>query len=218
MSSKRPAAEEVRVVRVTGLSNREFLEKHAAPGRVGLAGGASWIDRAIRKSERRLRADRSPSPWSHALLFQGARVDGRHWVVEADVDVAHAQFRNGVQENRIDKYFKDEEYPHLAVLDFGLDQGTVERILTKALDLAAARVRYSYGGIVATWLALHKGTLDRKSPLQVSHRTFCSSFLQMLYLEAGVRFAAGVELAHVTPEHIAQCRVPHTRWLLDRGA
>ena len=36
---------------VTDLSNREFLEKYAQPGRVGLAGGASLIDKAIRTSD-----------------------------------------------------------------------------------------------------------------------------------------------------------------------
>jgi len=37
---------------------------------VGLVGGTSSIDRAIRLAERRLRADRKPSLWSHCFVFQ----------------------------------------------------------------------------------------------------------------------------------------------------
>jgi len=35
---------------VTGLSNREFLERHALPGRVGLSGGVTLIDKAIARA------------------------------------------------------------------------------------------------------------------------------------------------------------------------
>lgn len=219
-----------RLIRVDGLSNQEFLTRYAAAGRVGLAGGGQWIDLQIRRSERRLRADSSPSLWSHAMLFQGRRRDGRHWVVEADVDWEQAQFRNGVQENRVDKYFDEKKYPSLAILDFRLRPPVVDRIISQALDLVSARMRYSYTGILATWLAMHQ-TKDRQrgalarllelrsaSALRGKRRTYCSSLIQLLFREAGLRFAPGLSEHHVTPEHIAQTGVPHTAYLLERAS
>ena len=146
-----------RLVHIDNLSNKEFLELHAAPGRVGLASGATWIDKRIRRSERYVTGDGSWSMWSHAFFFQGLRADGKHSVFEADVDLGGGQFKNGVQENRIDKYFGAKEYPALAVLDFGLGGRQVQDMMTRALDLVSARVRYSYTGILATWLALQIG-------------------------------------------------------------
>ena len=70
---------------VTGLSNREFLERHAQPGRIGLCGGATNVDIAIRRAQRHLHAAGRWSDWSHAFIFEGMRADGRHWVVESDL-------------------------------------------------------------------------------------------------------------------------------------
>jgi hypothetical protein len=49
-----PTAAQDQTVVVTGLSNREFLELHARPGRIGLSGGITFIDRAICRAERHL--------------------------------------------------------------------------------------------------------------------------------------------------------------------
>ena len=37
------ASSEIEIVRVPGLSNREFLERYARPGRVGLSGGLTLV-------------------------------------------------------------------------------------------------------------------------------------------------------------------------------
>ena len=42
------------IVAVTDLSNQEFLNRYAAPGRVGLAGGNTLIERTIRRMQRSL--------------------------------------------------------------------------------------------------------------------------------------------------------------------
>ena len=44
---------------VTGLSNREFLERHAQPGRVGLCVGATAVDKAICRAQRHLDAQKN---------------------------------------------------------------------------------------------------------------------------------------------------------------
>ena len=88
---------------MSGLSNLEFLKKYAKRGCVGLMGGSSAIDRAIRHGQRNLDGDGKPSLWSHAVLFQGDRVDGASWLIESDFEVGRGSLRNGVQENRIAK-------------------------------------------------------------------------------------------------------------------
>src|SRR6185436_8085119 len=78
---------DVTVRQLNGLSNLEFLKKYAKPGCVGLLGGSSAIDRAIRTGQRGLDGASKPSLWSHAVLFQGERIDGQHWLIESDFDV-----------------------------------------------------------------------------------------------------------------------------------
>lgn len=48
---------------VAGLSNREFLERYAKPGRVGLSGGQTLIDRAICRAERHVLEERCLGAW-----------------------------------------------------------------------------------------------------------------------------------------------------------
>jgi hypothetical protein len=63
---------------VRNLSNRDFLESHAHPGRVGLVGGTTLIEKMIRKAERHIDENERRSLWSHAMLFEGKRADGHH--------------------------------------------------------------------------------------------------------------------------------------------
>ena len=89
---------------VTGLSNSEFLQRYAMPGRIGLSGGSSLIDKVITRAERHVDAEERWSLWSHAFLFQGQRHDGHHWVIESDLQIDRKHIRLGVQENRVSKY------------------------------------------------------------------------------------------------------------------
>src|SRR5438874_10986914 len=125
------------IVRLNGLSNREFLERYAQPGCIGLSGGVSLIDRAICRAERHLDAEENWGAWSHAFLFQGRRADGQHWVIESDLQVHRKHIQLGVQENRISKYFDEELYTTLAVLDFGLKEAQVDLLVREGLELVA---------------------------------------------------------------------------------
>jgi hypothetical protein len=104
---------------VRNLSNRDFLESHAQAGRVGLVGGTTLIEKAIRRAERRIDENERRSLWSHAMLFEGKRADGHYWVIESDLQIHRKHIQLGVQENHISKYYDDEVFPNLAVLDFG---------------------------------------------------------------------------------------------------
>lgn len=99
-------------------SNVVFLARHAAPGRIGLCCGADPTSKLIRKAQVPLTADRHRSLWSHVFLFGERRIDGHWWVIESDLDFRYRQIRVGVQENRLERYFNDEAFPNVAVLDF----------------------------------------------------------------------------------------------------
>lgn len=201
------------------VSNAEFLARHAAPGRVGLAGGNLLIERAIRRVQRHQRADRSRSAWSHAFIFAGERVDGRMWVLESDLEIHRRQVRLGVQENRVDKYHDEKAFANLAVLDFGLSADETRLTLTAALDLLAGHARYSMRELVGTLLALrHPGLRSRENLLARDGSFYCSAFVQHCYRAAGIDLAAGITTKNVTPEDIAISPRQRASWLLQRSA
>ena len=206
------------IIHITGLSNREFLERHAAPGRVGLSGGTTIVDRAICRAERHLDPDQRWGVWSHAFLFEGVRADGHHWVVESDIQLQRKHIQLGVQENRITKYFDESLYASVAILDFGLTAAQMQTLIRESLDLVASREQYSLRELVGTLLALRRGG-DLRGQANVLARdrsVFCSAFVQHLFRKAGLDLAPGVDVKNTTPEDIAKSPVPHTAWVLQR--
>ncbi|HWA28889.1 MAG TPA: hypothetical protein VG734_24775 [Lacunisphaera sp.] len=202
---------------VEGLTNREFLEKYAAPGRVGLMGGPELINRLIRRAQRHLDDQNSWSHWSHAFLFQGRRRDGHHWIVESDLDIKHKHIRLGVQENRISKYFDETTATSLAILDFGLTPGQEEAVLAGALELVADGTRYSLREIAGTiWALRHPRWRPRENLLIQEKAFYCSSFVRHVFGQAGLNLIDGVAEKNTAPEHIVRTAVPHTKWLLVR--
>ncbi|WP_395683666.1 hypothetical protein [Dokdonella sp.] len=202
-------------------ANRDFLLAHAAPARIGLAGGSHPIDRSIRKAQRALTADAAGSAWSHAFLIGEQRSDGHWWVLESDLDVRHKQVRLGAQENRLAKYFDEAAWPNLAVLDFGLDASQSARVLATALDLLADATRYSLREIVGTLLALARPDLrTRENLLAREGSLYCSAFVQHCYASIGIEFAPGVSTKNTTPHDIAATARPHRveRLLRQAGA
>ena len=203
----------VRVHAVRDLSNLDFLRKFGKPGRIGLVGGVTAIDKGIRFAQRHIHPEKKHSLWSHALLFQGERVDGEQWVLESDLEIGKGQFRNGVQENRVDKYADAITFPNLAVLDFELDPEVTRKLIVAGLDLVVRRTRYALGGTLKTYWALLKKRLHEDKEKDA---TYCSSFVAALFHHVGVELSPGVAVRHTTPEHISRTEVPHTRHLLVR--
>lgn len=202
---------------LTGLSNREFLERYASPGRVGLCGGVTLVDRAIARAERHLDDQGRWSFWSHAFLFQGQRHDDHHWVIESDLQIAHKHIRLGVQENRVAKYFDEELYTTLAVLDFGLTEGQVSTLLREGLELVATRARYSLRELVGTLIALRKPELRAQDNVLARECSFyCSAFVEHLFRKSGIDLTPGRSVKNTTPEDISRTPVPHTTYLLKR--
>ena len=202
---------------LTGLTNRQFLERFAAPGRIGLSGGDALIDLMIARAERRLDPGRRWSLWSHAFLFEGPRVDGCQWLVESDLDLHHKHIRLGVQENRIEKYENEAAYTTLAVLDFALPEAQVRQLLQAALELVAHRTRYSLRELLGVTLALrHSGLRPETNRFAQQQSLFCSALVGHLFRGAGLDLAPGLDTKHLTPEDIFRTPLPHTTWLLQR--
>ena len=204
---------------VSGISNREFLERYAAPGRVGLCGGGTRVDIAIRRAQRHLHDEGRWSDWSHAFLFEGRRVDGQHWVVESDIQILHKNIQLGAQENRTAKYDDEKMFPALAILDFGLSEAQVATLLREALELVANHERYSIRELFGTLIALRKPELRARENILARERSvYCSAFVQQVFLKAGVDLAPGVAGKNTAPEDIARTPVQHTTYLLQRTA
>lgn len=211
------AAIETQTVVVTGLSNREFLELYARPGRIGLSGGVTFVDKAICRAERHLDGRALWGVWSHAFLFEGQRLDGHHWLIESDLQVHHKHIQLGVQENRTSKYFDEGLYTCLAVLDFGLGEEQVACLLREGLELVANRARYSLRELLGTLIALQRPELrSRHNLLARESSMFCSALVQHLFRKAGLDLAPGVDLKNTTPEDIARTAAPHVAYLLQR--
>jgi hypothetical protein len=205
------------IVLLTDLSNREFLDRYACAGRIGLSGGVTLIDKAIARAQRHLDEEQRWGAWSHAFLFQGRRHDGHHWVIESDLQINRRHIRLGVQENRISKYFDEQLYCTLAVLDFGLSEEQTSALLREGLELVATRARYSLRELVGTLIALrHPELRGRGNILSRQCSMYCSAFVQHLFRKMGIDLAPGVDAKNTTPEDISRTVIPHTTYLLHR--
>ncbi len=205
------------VVPITNLSNHEFLDRYARPGCVGLSGGTTLVDRAIRRAERHLDEQARWSEWSHAFIFQGRRADGYHWVLESDLQIQRKHIQLGVQENRVTKYHDEKLYTTLAVLDFGLTEAQADAILREGLELVANRTRYSLRELVGTLFALRRPALrGEENLLARDSSVFCSALVQYLFRKAGLDLTPGVNDKHTTPEDLARTTLPHTAYRLKR--
>ena len=214
-----PTATQSQTIIVTGLSNREFLELHARPGRIGLSGGITFVDKAICRAERHLDEREHWGAWSHAFLFEGQRLDSHHWVIESDLQVHRKHIQLGVQENRVSKYFDEALYTSLAVLDFGLAETQVACLLREGLKLVANRARYSLRELFGTLIALRRPELrSRQNVLARESSMYCSALVQHLFRQADLDLAPGVDLKNTTPEDIARTAFPHVTYLLQRQA
>jgi hypothetical protein len=212
-----PASALDQTVVVTGLSNREFLELYARPGRIGLSGGITFIDKAICRAERHLDQREQWGSWSHAFMFQGQRPDGHHWVIESDLQVHRKHIQLGVQENRISKYFDEALYTNLAVLDLGLVEMQITCLVREGLELVANRARYSLRELFGTFIALKRPDLrSRQNLLARESSLYCSALVQHLFRKVDLDLAPGVDLKNTTPEDIARTAIPHTTYLLQR--
>jgi hypothetical protein len=199
------------------VSNREFLEKYAAGALVGLVGSSAVVDKAIRKAQKKITADKKPALFSHAFIISEKRADGHWWVIESDLDIGRKQTRIGVQENRMEKYFNDELFPNLAILDFGLDKEKTQMVLKTALDVVASKAGYSLREIFGVLLSFDSNEKRKKENVLAQENSFiCSTFVQHCYSKAGLQFNPAVSLRNTTPEDIYTTALDHVKLKLIR--
>ncbi len=201
-----------------GMSNSEFFERHAAAGRVGLVGGPDLVQRAIQEAQRKRTEHGSRSLYGHAFLCQGRRVDGKHWVLESDIDVRRARAQIGVQENRISKYTNDAAYPHVALLDFGLTDTDTVKMLSVGLDLVDRRAGSSLREVLSAQLGLKQprphGSSTRLG--RGARAMVCAALVAHLFHAVGVELVRGMDAKLATPEDLASTHVRHTVYELLR--
>lgn len=197
--------------------NAAFIQKHAGPGRIGLCGGRDWMTKLIRKAKAPLTSDGHRSLWSHAFVFSERRIDGHWWVIESDLDLRYRQIRLGVQENRVDRYFDEEAFPNLAILDFGLTDTQVLQVQRAGLDLLSGLVTYSITELVGTMLAMHSRRLRRRQNLLAKEGAlYCSAMVQHCYNAAGIEFLPGVQGKNIAPHDLDESPIPHQTHRLIR--
>jgi len=201
------------------VSNREFFAKFAHPGMVGLAGGETLLDHVIARAQRHIDADKKWGQWSHAFIIGEKRCDGNLWVIESDLDVHRKLIRFGAQENPVSKFDDGSFYSSMALLDFGLDQQTVTKVIAGGLELIAGRTRYSLRELIGTLIALrHPKMRAVKNPLDQPESFYCSALVRCLFLKAGVDIAPGLDIKNTTPEDIWRSPLVREAWTIDETA
>ena len=199
------------------MNNADFIARHAAPGRIGLCGGRDVINKLIRKAQSPLTADGHRSLWAHAFIFSEQRSDGHWWVIESDLDLRFKHVRLGVQENRASRYFDEEAFPNLAILDFGLDQAQTRQVQVAALDLLSGLCQYSLRELAGTLLAMHSTRLRRRrNVLAREGSLYCSAMVAHCYAAAGIEFHPGVPGKNVAPHDLDESPLPHQTHRLIR--
>ncbi len=200
------------------MNNEEFFDKYCAPGMVVLVGGSAFIDRSIKKAQKKITKNKTESLFSHAFLVSEKRIDGKWWVIESDLEIHRKQMRLGVQENRIEKYYDEKMYPNVAILDFKLQKKQIEMILKEALDIVSSRAKYSLREIFGVLFSFTSESERKKDNRFSQENSFiCSTFVQHCYHKAQINFNESVSLKNITPEDIYSTLVAHTKEKIIRG-
>lgn len=116
------------------------------------------------------------------------------------------------------KYFDEEEFPTLAVLDFELSETQVGTMLSEGLELVARHERYSARELIGTLFALKRPEL-RANENRLAHgiSVHCSAFVQRLFSKIGLDLAPGMSRKHTTSEDVSRSPQPHVKYPLLRG-
>lgn len=191
------------------MTNEAFFNTHNKSGLVALVGGSSLIDKGIKKAQKAIQNNNQSSLFSHAFIINEKRIDGRWWVLESDLEIHKKQIKLGVQENRINKFFNEDDYPNVALLDFNLTPNQTQQLLAEGLNQIANRATYSIREIFGVLLSFSKKELrEQENKFSQQNSFICSSFVQHCYLQAGITFQPKIALKHLTPQDIYQTDLP----------
>lgn len=199
------------------MTNEQFFEKYATQAAIGLVGGSHFIDKTIKKAQKKITKTKQASFFSHVFLIGEKRIDGKQWIIESDLEFHTKQVKLGVQENRIDKYFDEKMFPNVAVLDFKLPKAKQELVLKEALDVVAGRAKYSIREIFGVLFSFSNEAERKKENKFTQENSFiCSTFVQHCYRKIDLHFNSSVSLKNMTPEDIFTTTLPHLKEKLVR--
>lgn len=208
----------VELINIKGINNKQFVEKYAKPGCIGLVGADNPIDNAIKKAQKLITADGKNSLWSHAFIFSGLRADREWWIIESDWDFNFKKSRLGVQENRAEKYYDIKEVPNFAIMDFNLDEKSQNKIIAEGLNLVVAKAEYSIREVFGALFNFKaKGGRSIENKLAQENSFFCSAMVQHCYNKVKIELANKVSLKNLAPEDIAVTKVPHKQFRIVRN-
>jgi hypothetical protein len=199
------------------MSNEAFINEHAANGLVGLVGGNAPIDKAIRSVQNKVFDSPIAGLWSHAFMFSERRADDFWWLLESDLDYGLKRMRIGVQENRASKYYDENLYPNIAILDFGLTPQQTKAILTKGFNLLFHGAKYSIREVLGTFLTVKSRKLRSKENILAQDKSFyCSALVQHCYEGVSIQFQENINSKNITPFDIANTEIHHKSYQLIR--
>ncbi len=192
------------------MTNQAFFEQHAKPGTIALIGGSDLVDRTIQKAQKLITQTGQNSFFSHAFIVGEKRSDDQLWIIESDIVVNRKQVNMGVQENRLSKYYEDEAYPNVALLDFNLSSKQVKTVIAEALCLVADRANYSINEVLGVLIAFTSNRLRQRKNLMANDKSFfCSAMVQHCYSTINFLFQEEVSSKHLTPEEIYRTPLAH---------
>lgn len=192
-----------------------FFNDNYALGRICLIGASDVIGWLIRNGQAGITPNKKASLWSHAFVMgekrHDGRTDGNIYIFESDLYVSTSEWQviNGVQENRIVKWCKDN-IEHACVLGMDLSANEEISIVTKALELAydEQHLRYPVGELFGTLWAIITRSLSKKNIFDDKYAVQCATFVRMCYQHINRDILTGPDdLTHTSPEKIFQSQV-----------
>lgn len=198
-----------KIIYIPNLSNQQFIEQYAKPGCIALVGGTHFIDESIKKAQKKITTNGKQSLWSHAFIFSGLRQDGHIWLIESDLEFHKKQIKLGVQENRAEKYFDKTLFPHIAILDFNLNQASQNKLIAQGLNLVAAKVQYSIREIFGVLYTMFNAKASSNANILAQNNSFfCSAMVQHCYAALNINFNNNITTKNITPQHIYTTNQP----------
>jgi hypothetical protein len=192
------------------MTNEQFFDTYAKSAAVCLVGGTAFIDKTIKKVQKKITPDQKHSLFSHAFLLSEKRSDDKWWLIESDLEFHRKQIKIGVQENRVEKYYDETLFPNIAILDFNLSKAMQKAVLAEGLNMVAGRANYSMREIFGVLLSFTQTERKNENKFSQENSFICSSLVQHCYNSANICFNPLVSLKHMTPQDIYTTKCVHT--------
>jgi hypothetical protein len=155
-----------------------------------------------------MRADLTPSHWSHAALIASPSMNNRTQVLEASLEPYEGfqipSRHNGLQIAPLRRYTSTEEYPNIAVLKVPVDSAEWrnQRKGQKSIlaQFADQRVVLDVTSLMLEWLAFVWGAGDSGNPLLKGHGIPSAAVIEALLGAAGYDISPGLDTSASSPD------------------